>query len=171
MEYYYQSSKPFDSFKAVDCPTANLTLLTIYKEQLRTQGGKELNLSNYHYELDPNFKKLESLKDNYKRGQWVNLNLNLFLIVSEEETALIEFDDRLELLEYLDSRWFINDYLFLDLKNQVIDKHVLRHMIWELDFKLQEKISQRVEEVMDGNQVYEDDCYDYYESIREACRV
>jgi hypothetical protein len=168
MEYYYQSSRPMDSFKAVE---ANLTLLTIYKEQLRTQGGKELNLSSYHFELDPNFKKLESSKDNYKRGQWVNLSLNLLLVVSEEETALIEFGDRLELLEYLNSRWLVNGYLFLDLKNQVIDKHILRHMIWELDLKLQEKISQRVEEVLEAEQVYEDDCHDYYAGVIEGCRI
>ena len=171
MEYLYNSANLTATFCGSDCLITNQTLLTIYKEQLRKEGGKELTISSYILELDNDYRRLETKNDSYKFGIWINLNLNHFLLVSEKETALLEFDDKLELLEYLGSRWLVNSYLFIDCKTHVIDKHELRQQIKILDLKLQDKISYGVQEALEKEQICEDDHNDYYAGIMEACRV
>jgi hypothetical protein len=41
-------------------------------------------------------------------------------------------------------------------------------MIWELDLKLEEKIRQRVEEVLESEQVCIDECQNYFDLIRQG---
>jgi hypothetical protein len=171
MDYIYQSSKPIDKFYGFDCPVTNSTMLTIYKEQLRQSVRRDLSLIYYIMELDKDYLKLESKDECYNFSIWVNLNLNHYLLVSKTETNLIEFDDKLELLEYLDTRWLVQGFLFIDCRTHIIDKHCLRDQIKILDLKLQDKISQGIEQSLEAEQVYEDDCHDYFDSIREGCKV
>lgn len=139
MEYLYNSTKPLATFCGSDCLITNQTLLTIYKEQLRKEGGKELTISSYILELDNDYKRLESKSDNYLKAQWINLNLNQLLLVTQQDTYFLEFDDKLELLEYLEMRWKINDYLFIDCKDYIIEYQELKQSLQLLESKRQNR--------------------------------
>ena len=139
MEYLYNSANLTATFCGSDCLITNQTLLTIYKEQLRKEGGKELTISSYILELDNDYKRLESKSDNYLKAQWINLNLNQLLLVTQQDTYFLEFDDKLELLEYLEMRWKINDYLFIDCKDYIIEYQELKQSLQLLESKRQNR--------------------------------
>ena len=148
MNYLYNSNYPLTGFSQLDCLVSNQTLLTIYKEQLRKEGGKELTISSYILELDNDYKRLESKSDNYLKAQWINLNLNQLLLVTQQDTYFLEFDDKLELLEYLGSRWKINDYLFIDCKDYIIEYQELKQSLQLLESKRQNRQEEIIEDYL-----------------------
>jgi hypothetical protein len=155
MNNIYSSNKPLTRFSGEDCPIANQTVLTIYKEQLRTQAGRDLNLLSYISELHKSYKRLESSYDNHQQMQWINLESNYLLIVSTSETRLFAFDDRLELFEYLEKKWTNRGYLFIDFRTHIIDYSELKEQLEKLTNIISDRIEEGVTDYLEGGCEYD----------------
>ncbi len=165
MELIYTSLEPIKGVYDCDCKVINQTMKTIYKEQLRKEGGRKTDLTYYILELDNSYNRLETNQDNSQKAIWVNLTDYHFLELSEQETRFLSFEDKADLLDYVVDRWNAKGYLFIDTRNKLIDYKEVNHMARLASSNLHDKVLQAVED----QQNYEEDCHDYYDSIKHGC--